>query len=294
VLQPGDTITCSYTAKVGDDVHNTVSIEGKDPIGGTVSATDGTFVHPINPAIDIVKSGPATAHEGDSVTYTFKVTNTGDVGLTDVAVTDDVLGNIGTIASLDVDESKTLSKAFTVPTPSTGVDNTATACGTDPLAAKVCDTDKHHLTPLHPAILVAKSGPDGAIPGETVTYSFKVTNTGDVNLTNVTVKDDKLGDVGTIAALAVGESQTLTKDYLIPAGTAAVDNTVTACGVDPLALQVCDNDVHHLTVAQVLGEKFVQPPLAVTGENTQSRLAAGMLILLGALGLAVVRRRRHA
>ena len=170
----------------------------------------------------------------------------------------------------------------------------ASACGFDPLAAKVCDTDKHHLTPLHPSILVAKSGPDSAIPGQTVTYSFKVTNTGDVNLTNVTVKDDKLGDVGTIAALAVGESQTLTKDFVVPAATPAVDNTATACGVDPLALQVCDTDIHHLTVAQVLGERFVQPPLAVTGENTQNRMAAGMAVLLGALGLVVTRRRRRA
>ena len=114
-----------------------------------------------------------------------------------------------------------------------------------------------------------------------------------MNLTNVAVKDDKLGDVGTIPTLAVGESQTLTKDFIVPPATPAVDNTATACGVDPLALQVCDTDVHHLTVAQVLGEHFVQPPLAVTGENTQRRLAAGMAVLLGALGLAFARRRRQ-
>src|SRR5207248_109845 len=141
---------------------------------------------------------------------------------------------------------------FTVPADSTGVDNTATACGLDPLALKVCDDDHHHLTPLHPAIQVEKSGPATAHEGDKVTYTFKVTNTGDVALTNVTAKDDKLGDIGIIASLDVGASQTLSKDFLVPTGTSAVDNIATACGDDPLTAEVCDTDVHHMDVTQVL------------------------------------------
>ena len=300
VLQPNETITCSYTAKVTDDVHNVASITGKDPLGltgdpkGVVTATDGTFVHVIHPAIDIVKSGPATAHEGDKVTYTFKVTNTGDVDLANVAVTDDKIGAIGTLDSLAKGASKTLSKDFTIPAPSTGVDNTATACGVDPLDLKVCDTDKHHLTPLHPAIGVVKSGPANGTPGQVVTYTFKVTNIGDTDLKDVKVTDDKLGDVGTIASLPVGASTTLTKDFTVPTGVATVDNTVTACGTDALSLQVCGTDIHHMTVTAVLGEAFQKAPLAVTGEDSQHRLLAGMAALLAAFGIAVSRRRRRA
>src|SRR5205085_2128895 len=193
----------------------------------------------------VEKSGPATAHEGDKVTYTFKVTNTGDAALNNVALNDDKLGTVGTtIPLLSAKDSQTFTKDFTVPTGSS-VDNVVTACGIDPLALKVCDDDHHHPVILHPAITIVKSGAATSHVGDTVTYSFKVTNTGDVDLTNVAVNDDKLGSVGTVANLAVGASTTLTKDFKVP-DVAAVDNTATACGVDPLALKVCDDDHHHL------------------------------------------------
>jgi uncharacterized repeat protein (TIGR01451 family) len=298
VLQPNETITCSYTATITDDVHNVASITGKDPLGltgdpkGVVTATDGTFVHVIHPAIAVVKSGPATAHEGDKVTYTFKVTNTGDVNLTNVVVTDDKIGSIGTIASLAKGASTTLTKDFTIPAKSTAVDNTVTACGADALDKQVCGTDKHHLVVIHPSITVVKSGPADATPGQVVTYTFQVTNAGDTDLTDVKVTDDKLGDVGTIDSLKVGETTTLTKQFTVPSGVATVDNTVTACGTDALSLQVCGTDVHHMTVTAVLGENFQRPTLAVTGEDSEQRLLGGLAALLGALGLAVSRRRR--
>jgi hypothetical protein len=98
--------------------------------------------------------------------------------------------------------------------------------------------------------------------------------------------------VGTIASLKVGETTTLTKQFTVPNGVATVDNTVTACGTDALALQVCGNDKHHMTVTAVLGENFQRAPLAVTGEESQRRLLGGMGALLGAIGIAVSRRRR--
>jgi uncharacterized membrane protein len=281
------------TATDTDPLPNTATVTGIDPLDKTVTATNDHLVDIIHPAIKVEKSGPAEAHEGDKVTYTFKVTNTGDVALANVTVTDDKLGDIGTIASLDIGASQTLTKGFTVPSPSTGVDNTAVACGTDPLSAKVCDDDHHHLTPKHPAITVVKSGPATATAGQVVTYTFKVTNTGDIALNNVQITDDKLGSIGTIASLDVGGSAVLTKDFTVPAGSTAVDNTVTACGTDSLSLQVCANDHHHLDVTQVLGESVVRPaaPLAVTGADLGWRSMIGLLLLLGGVGLRLMRRR---
>jgi plastocyanin len=422
VLQPNETIHCTYAASISDDVHNVVSITAKDSLGlkgdpnGVITKTDGTFVKVLNPNIDVVKSAnkPA-AHDGDLVTYSFKVTNKGDVRLTGVKVTDDVLGDIGTIASLDAGASQTLTKDFTVPAGTGDVVNHVQACGNDPLDKQVCDTDSHNLprihpaitldkkvngadhataagalqvhagdtvtysivakntspdTPLtvtafsddhsttvpnpscdkgmnavlqpnetitcaytakitdnvhnvasitakdplgltgdpkgvvsatdgtfvqviHPAISVVKSGPATATAGQTVTYGFKVTNTGDIALSNVQVSDDKLGAVGTIPALAVGESTTLTKDFTVPAGQTAIDNTVTACGSDVLSLQVCATDTHHMDVTQVLGENVVRPtaPLAVTGADLGWRSLIGLLLLAGGVGLRVMRRR---
>ena len=139
---------------------------------------------------------------------------------------------------------------------------------------------------------MVKSGPATATAGQSITYTFKVTNTGDIDLKNVQVSDDKLGSIGTVASLAIGASTTLTKDFTVPSGT-AVDNTVTACGTDTLSLQVCANDHHHLDVTQVLGESVVRPaaPLAVTGADLAWRSLIGLLLLLGGVGLRVMRRR---
>jgi uncharacterized membrane protein len=283
------------TASDPDPLPNTGTVTGIDSLDKTVTDKSSHSVDIIHPAIKVEKSGPAEAHEGDKVTYSFKVTNTGDVALTNVTVVDDKLGNVGTISSLDVNASTTLTKDFTVPSPSTGVDNTVTACGTDPLSLKVCDDDHHHLTPKHPAITVVKSGPATANATQTITYTFKITNTGDIDLKNVQATDDKLGSIGTVASLAVGESTTLTKDFTVPTGTTAVDNTVTACGTDTLSLQVCATDHHHLDVTQVLGENVVKPsaPLAVTGADLGWRSLIGLLLLVAGVGLRTVRRRNR-
>ena len=42
-----------------------------------------------HPAIHVVKDGPATAHSGDPLTFSYTVTNPGNVPLTNVTATDD-------------------------------------------------------------------------------------------------------------------------------------------------------------------------------------------------------------
>ena len=191
-----------------------------------------------------MKTGAAKAHDGDDVTYSFAVTNNGDVALTNVSVDDDKLGHIGDLGNLAVGETKKLTK--TSAAPADDVTNVATACGTDPLQDEVCDTDDHIVDVINPNITVVKTGAAKAHAGDDVTYSFDVTNTGDVDLTNVSVDDDKLGHIGDIGDLAVGESETLTKTSAAPADD--VTNVATACGDDPLEDEVCDDDDHSVDV----------------------------------------------
>lgn len=157
----------------------------------------------------------------------------------------------------------------------------------------------------HPAINVVKSGPSSASAGSTVTYTFTVTNTGDIPLSGVTVDDNvagmgtyQSGDVHNTGFLDTDETWIYTAQYTIPAGqTASVNNTVTACGefvnqeqevniesFDEaiVAHEVCDTDTHTLVIPKVLAETTTTPPPAVlvnTGENALVSIFAGLTIL---------------
>ncbi|MBC7220523.1 lamin tail domain-containing protein [Candidatus Bipolaricaulota bacterium] len=65
------------------------------------------------------------------------------------------------------------------------------------------------------------------LAGSTVTWTYEVTNTGNVTLTDVVVTDDKAGPIGTIPTLAPGASATLTKMGVAEAGQYANVGTAT-------------------------------------------------------------------
>jgi len=48
-----------------------------------------------------------------------------------------------------------------------------------------------------------------------------------------------------------------------------------------------------MDVTQVLGETVVRPPLAVTGADLGWRSLIGLLLLVGGVGLRVIRRRNR-
>jgi uncharacterized repeat protein (TIGR01451 family) len=141
VLEPGDSFTCTYPMTAAGDATNVASVIGVDGLDREVTARDSTFVDVINPAIQVVKTvDDDSPTAGQTVTYTYVVTNTGDTTLSDVSVVDDVLGAIGTVGTLAPGASATLTKAVvvTIDTPSR---NVALATGTDVLGKKVTDDD---------------------------------------------------------------------------------------------------------------------------------------------------------
>jgi hypothetical protein len=116
----------------------------------------------------------------------------------------------------------------------------------------------------HPAIQVVKDGPATAHSGDTLTFSYTVTNPGDVPLTNVTATDDKcspLTRTGNTAdtTLDPGDTWTYTCSYVLQwsQGDAnPIVNTVETCGMPPGGgspppgggTPVCDTDQHSTTV----------------------------------------------
>jgi hypothetical protein len=198
---------------------------------------------------------------GDTVLYSFVIQNIGNVTLTGVDLDDTLLGfsdatcgqaTLAPAASTSCTATYTLTQADI---DAGSVANTATACGTPPAGADVCDDDSTS-TPLgaNKAIQLTKSatlqlGADNKLQaGDTVLYSFVIQNIGNVTLTGVDLDDTLLGFSDATcgqATLAPAASTSCTATYTltqadIDAGSVA--NTATACGTPPAGADVRDDD----------------------------------------------------
>jgi uncharacterized repeat protein (TIGR01451 family) len=228
------------------------------------------------------ESGDGYAQPGETISYQFTVTNTGNVTLTNVDITDSVGGvtiSGGPIASMapDAVDSTTFTGSYAVTQANIDAGNfynLAEVCGTPPTGPDVCDDDPHdEPLPQNPDIQLEKTGSfqdesgDGyAQPGETISYQFIVTNTGNVTLTNVDITDSVGGVTiigGPIASLAPGavDSTTFTGSYAVT--QADIDagnfyNLAEVCGTPPTGPDVCDDDPH---------DEPLQPPPPPGGED---------------------------
>jgi len=176
--------------------------------------------------------------------------------------------------------------------------NTGSVRGEDADGREATATDPHVVDIITPAILVVKTV-DDANPdvGQTVTFTYLVTNTGDTTLFDVEVVDDQLGVIGTIAALEAGASATLTKTMLVAANS-PTRNVAVATGEDVLGKSVTDDDDATITI--VLGVVLTRPDLPRTGSTTRPLLVLSAVlmlfgVLLSASGDRAVRQlaRRH-
>ena len=300
-LAPGASTTCTapaYTLSQGDidagKVENTATAKGNPPTGPQVSDDDATSTPvPQYPSIDIDKVASAITDvdgngpdAGDTITYSFTVTNTGNVTLDPWSVNDTKLGGAITCPTgpLAPGQSKTCTSVvypLTQADVDAGkVDNTATVTGKPPVGGTVTDTDST-TTPVaaNPAIQLVKTagaltdedgnGPDA---GDTITYSFAVTNVGNVALDPVTVSDPKIGAITCPSgALAPGATVSCTpKAYSLTqadVNAGKVDNTATASGTPPTGSPVTDSDSTTTPVAPSAGIKLVKTASAVHDVN---------------------------
>jgi uncharacterized repeat protein (TIGR01451 family) len=257
------------TDAFGDDwLHAPINPNTAKPydISHVEFCTDGQSEPQPKPGISIVKTGPADAYVGDTITYTLAVTNTGGVPLTDVTVVD-ALCNGGVVTKVTQDATfdagdvwtYTCQKTITAQTPDP-LDNTAKACGKYG-DQKKCDEDEHRVDVLHPAIEIVKTGATHAYAGDTVTYRFAVKNIGDTRLSGVTVTDPKCTAAPVRAAgetdmtFDPGDTWNYTCTSIVPAGVGKVDNTAEACGTasgeDAPEKEVCDTDDHSFPVRSI-------------------------------------------
>jgi uncharacterized repeat protein (TIGR01451 family) len=207
----------------------------------------------VSPAAD-----QAAIKVGDTIQYAYVVTNTGNVDLPYVQVSDPTLGPVTCPTpakpGLAPGASLTCTAAETYTVTQSDVDHGgatdhATAIGLDPAKGLVTPTAAASITvPADPKPAVSlkkmatvdpKADQRDVKLGDKITYTFKVTNIGNVDLQSVSVSDPSLGDVScpTFAApgLAPGASTTCIGEVVhivsakdIKAGKIA--NTATATG----------------------------------------------------------------
>ncbi|QWF80688.1 DUF7507 domain-containing protein [Amycolatopsis sp. CA-230715] len=269
-VEPSGVQTYTCTAPAGqDDFTNTATVTGTDPTDRTVTATDDASVDVIHPAVTITKDAdPAAVREGDTVTFTITVTNTGDVPLAEVSVVDDrtpgCAKEIGTLAP-----QGTSTHTCTVVAGAQGFTNTATVTGDDPTKQPVTATDDATFTVQHPGIAITKDVRGGPFrEGDSVPFTITVTNTGDVPLTGVTVADPIAAECArTVGDLPVGGKQTFPCTMTAPGDD--VTNVATATGTPPTGPPVTSQDDAEVDVIHpgVEIQKDASPPQVRPGEQ---------------------------
>ena len=191
-----------------------------------------------------------TGDAGDVISYSFAVSNTGTLALSNVVVTDPLLPTLScTVASLAVGATTSCTatgNTYTI----TAADvtagsraNTATAdadnVGTINVAPAT-DTETVPTVPLILSLLIDKTAgvPSGNTAGSTIAYTFLVTNTSNVTLTGLLINDAQLDTaaVCSVTTLAPGESTTCTGTHTITqaeVNAGVVNNSATAVGTPP-------------------------------------------------------------
>jgi uncharacterized repeat protein (TIGR01451 family) len=201
----------------------------------TVSAQDGA-------GLSISKSAaPTLAAVGDSITYTYTITNNGPVIIDSIALTDDPLGTIdlGGVTSLNAGGTTAATATYIVveadlPGP---LVNTATVSGTDPddNTVTASATASVGLTGNASLQLTKSADRSSASPHQTINYSYSITNNGNVTINNLSLQDDKLGALSlSSATLAPGKSLTATASHAVTIADlpGPIVNTATVSGTD--------------------------------------------------------------
>jgi hypothetical protein len=294
--------TVNYSATASDPVDGTDPVSCSTPSGSTFpvgtttvycSAANaagnnafGSFTVTVYTAtLSLSKSTTSTGYgaAGDTIPYSYLVTNTGSATLTNVGVSDDHVASVSCPdSSLAGGASETCSGSYTVTQADVdagSVTNTATAYGTDPLSNAVTSSpslvtvDASNATT---SISLTKSTTSTGYgtAGDIIPYSYLVTNTGTTTLSSVGVSDDHVASVDCPdTSLAPNASETCTGTYTVTQAdvdNGSVTNTATASGTNEQIVTVT-SDPSSVTVDASNATTFISLAKSTTSTGYKVR-----------------------
>ncbi|HRX59665.1 MAG TPA: VWA domain-containing protein [Candidatus Competibacter sp.] len=266
-LATGESTTCSLSgvATAGQYLNlslalaygtNSEIVGALDP-SHYFGATPGIHLEKLTNGVDADTAPGPYILEGNPVEWSYEVTNTGNTQLTGITLTDDQLGPI-TCPQAALDPQASMICIASGIAVSGQYANSATVTA-NTTSAPVSDTDPSHYFGYISAIHVEKAtnGQDADDPigpivptGSTVTWTYRVSNPGDVALKDVTLADDQgvvpvfqSGDANNDGLLDPGETWLYQAQGIAVSGQYA--NIATATAVDKFENPVQDTDSSH-------------------------------------------------
>ncbi|MCB4797708.1 DUF7507 domain-containing protein [Neotamlana laminarinivorans] len=277
------------------EVINSASVTATDPCGNVVNAisndpsttapNDSTVTPLIqSPELSLLKDVTFNDENGDGIpqanetlTYNFTISNTGNVSITNISITDPLITVNGGPIDLapNTSDSTTFAGIYTITQgniDSGSVTNSATATGADSNGNSVSDisddpsdltnsdidgdgdpddstiftfVESPELTIYKTGVFIDENSDAVAQAGETIVYSFNVINSGNVTISNILISDPLVTVSGSAITLAPLENDntTFTAVYTLTQNdvdNGNVTNTATASGTSPNGTTVTD------------------------------------------------------
>jgi uncharacterized repeat protein (TIGR01451 family) len=282
---------------------NTASVSASDEPAAaqgddSASASD-TVTCP--PSIEMTKTAPRFTHVGTAVRFTMHVTNSGEVDLDHVTVSDpgcDGAPHGGGDGTLSPGEHRTYRCRHVVRTSTPDLFATTATVRAASAGGSTSARARATTRVLKPKLSISVvPNPVSATVGDTLTYRYVIRNTGNATLTDVAITDDQLGSVGTVPQLAPGHRITFQVHRTVTAERVWVTNTATVTAKDASGHGVRSRDRAAVTIVAASthagGTNASGDGTAFTGgDATVPGLVALVLVVVGATALLLGARRR--
>lgn len=343
-LSPGETQTCTAAYRLTQTdvdagrVDNTAVASALSPADATVTSqsSSAAVTVPAAPALTVEKSASPSLPDdytvGTKLTYSFVVTNTGNVTLSDIGIVEGAFTGSGTLpaptcpaaaASLAPKAQVSCTTEYTIAQQDVdagSIQNDATAVGTPPRQRTPVPSAPSTFTvpqPARPAVSLVKSADVQEVSraGQLVHYSFTVTNTGNQTLSGPAIVEGAFTGHGALTkptcpsvpvTLVPGQEIVCSATYTVVAADLTgqpLVNTATATATPPSTAPIVSaaSTVRIGTVVPPVGPIVSVEPAAPEGGLPSTGYAIPPGIAVGALGAVVagglallIRRRRRA